>query len=118
MTVTMTVDEYDGASPRIKELWYEICSLRDLLSADDAVIRELRFQVDMLAHNYTEDEAKYKDEIEQLRAKLNSLTAEPYVIRISRREFMDLPIKTRRKIMARQVDEYLDATGGKYEVEE
>ncbi len=43
-------------------------------------------------------------EVEHLRERVQQLTTEPYVVRISRREFMELPIETRRKVMERDAD--------------
>ena len=43
-------------------------------------------------------------EVDHLREQVQQLTSEPYVVRISRREFMELPIETRRRVIERDVD--------------
>jgi hypothetical protein len=57
-----------------------------------------------------EQATKYMNEVKQLRAQIAQLTAEPYVIRISRREFMALPIETRRQVMLRQAEQCCEQT--------
>ena len=44
--------------------------------------------------------------IRSLKAAVEALSDREYPIRISRREFMDLPLDTRRKIMERQVNDF------------
>ena len=51
-------------------------------------------------------------EVERLQAEVRELTAEPYVIRISRREALELPIEIRRKILERQVEVFLRKEAG------
>lgn len=68
----------------------------DLFAVEQAKAEMYKRQMEAFADNYSADEQKWKKQ-----------STEPYVVHITRREFLELPISVRRHVLERQTRKFL-----------